>query len=254
MTPFEAVYGRPPPTLHAFLPGEIRAQSVLDTLRSRDEILKLLRLHLGRAQDRMMSAANKRRRDIEFSVGDMVYLKFRPHRQSSLFSGRNRKLAPRFFGPFRIEARIGTRAYRLKLPDDARIHPVFHVSLLKRAIGDAPVEATLPDSLVDATPPFLPDKVLARRTEHRDNATVDQVLIGWVGLGDDEATWMDETDDGKYTHAAKRGKRLEAARKKGKPAQGFEDVEEVSLANLQQFNRCPTFMQLLDLCFLVEYD
>ncbi|KAG6402977.1 hypothetical protein SASPL_135192 [Salvia splendens] len=62
------------------------------------------------------------------------------------------------------------------------------------------------------------------------------------------------TEDEKYTHAAKRGKRLEAARKKGKPAQGFEDVEEVSHANLQQFNRCPTFMQFLDLCFLVEYD
>ncbi|KAG6418180.1 hypothetical protein SASPL_120380 [Salvia splendens] len=157
-------------------------------------MLELLRHHLRRAQDRMVASANKRRRDVEYCVGDMVYLRFRPHRQSSLFSTRNRKLAPRFCGPFKIEARIGATAYRLQLPDSARIHPVFHVSLLKRAVGDAPVETTLPDSLVDAAPPFLPDKVLARRTERRDDDTVDQVLIGWVGLGDDEATWMDEAD------------------------------------------------------------
>ena len=192
MTPFEVVYGRPPPTLHAFLPGEIRAQSVLDTLRSRDEVLELLRHHLGRAQERMTVAANKQRRDVEFSVGDLVCLRFRPHRQPSLFTSRNRKLAPRFFGPFRVEARIGMTAYRL--PDSARIHPVFHVLLLKRAIGDAPVEATLPDGLVNADPPFIPNKVLARRTDSRDGEIVDQVLIKWYGLEDDEATWMDVAD------------------------------------------------------------
>ncbi|KAG6391133.1 hypothetical protein SASPL_148884 [Salvia splendens] len=142
----------------------------------------------------MTASANKRRRDVEFSVGDMVYLRFRPHRQSTLFTARNRKLAPRFFGPFRVEARIGATAYRLQLPASSRIHPVFHVSLLKRAIGDAPVEATLPDGLVSADPPILPEKVLSRRTDLREGETVDQVLIKWDGLEEDEATWMDVAD------------------------------------------------------------
>ncbi|KAG6402579.1 hypothetical protein SASPL_134776 [Salvia splendens] len=173
---------------------EVRAQSVLDTLRSRDEVLELLHHHLRRAQERMRASANKQRRDVEFSVGDMVYLRFRPHRQSSLFTARNRKLAPRFFGPFRVEARIGTTAYRLQLPDSARIHPVFHVSLLKRAIGEAPVEATLPDGLINADPLFLLDKVLARRTELREGEPVEHVLIRCVRLEDDDATWMDEAD------------------------------------------------------------
>ena len=120
-TPFEVVYGRPPPTIHDFLPGEIRAQAVVDTLRSRNNALELLRHHLQRAQNRMTVAANKQRRDVHFSIGDMVYLKFRQHRQSTLFTVRNRKLAPRYFGPFRVSARIGSSAYRLELPATACI-------------------------------------------------------------------------------------------------------------------------------------
>lgn len=85
-------------------------------------------------------------------------------------------------------------AYRLQLPASSRIHPVFHVSLLKRAIGDAIAEATLPDGLISTDPPFLPDLLLARQTEHRRGELVDQVLIKWDGLGTDEATWMDVMD------------------------------------------------------------
>ncbi|KAG6424343.1 hypothetical protein SASPL_114760 [Salvia splendens] len=139
----------------------------------------------------MAASANKKRRDVEFAVGDMVYVKFRPHRQSTLFTSRNRKMAPRFFGPFRIEARIGAMAYRLQLPESTRIHPVFHVSLLKRAIGEATSEATLPEELGGAAPSFLPEKVLATRTDQRAGESVDRVLIKWLGMDDDEATWMD---------------------------------------------------------------
>ena len=82
-TPFEVVYGRLLPTLHNFLPGEIRSQAIVDSLRSRDEALALLKHHLQRAQHRMTMAANRHRRDVEYTVGDSVFLKFRPYRQST---------------------------------------------------------------------------------------------------------------------------------------------------------------------------
>ncbi|KAG6424291.1 hypothetical protein SASPL_114706 [Salvia splendens] len=158
--------------------------------------------------------------------------------------GPQQEARPSIFRPFRIEARIGKTTYRLHLLDSARIHPVFHVSLLKRAVGDEPVEATLPNGLVDAAPLFLPDKVLARRAERRDDNTVDQVLVSWVGLGDDEATWMDEADvRGQFpffsledkavptggaidTVNSRGGWKVYTRRKKGKEVGGGERLEE----------------------------
>lgn len=106
----------------------------------------------------------------------------------------NRKLAPRFFGPFEVEARVGAVTYRLKLPISSRVHPVFHVSLLKRAIGATQVEPNFPEELIFVGTPFLPASVLQRRTVQRDDQLVKQVLIQWSGLGADEATWMDIAD------------------------------------------------------------
>ncbi|KAG6421198.1 hypothetical protein SASPL_117748 [Salvia splendens] len=116
---------------------------------------------------------------------------FRPHRQATIFLAPNRKLAPRFFGPFRVGARIGKTAYRLELPAGSRIHPVFHVSLLKRAIGSEVPDHNLPDSLWEADPPVLPDQVLDRRSVSRDGEPHDQVLVQWLGQEVDDATWVD---------------------------------------------------------------
>lgn len=193
-TPFEVVYGRPPSTLHNFLPSEIRSQAIVDNLRSRDEALALLKHHLMRAQHRITMAANRHRRDFEYAVGDLVFLKFIPYRQSTLFTSTTRKLAPRYFGPFSIEARVSKTAYRLKLPDGCCIQPVFYASLLKKAIGSAVPEQSLLDGLLEADPPFLPEIVLDHRSTVRDGVAVEHVLIKWEGVGEDEATWMDVAD------------------------------------------------------------
>nr|GEU34120.1 Ty3/gypsy retrotransposon protein [Tanacetum cinerariifolium] len=189
-TPFDIVFGRPPPTVFRFIPGEVQCEAVLQDLLDRDEALKQLKYHFQRAQACMKTSADKHHRDVEFSVGDWVFLKLRPHRQQSVVKRINQKLSARFYCPFPIIARVGSTAYKLQLPESAKVHPIFHVSLLKRAVGNAPVEASLPPGFeTDASHDVEPVKCLVTRTISKEDKMVLQLLIQWPTA--DEATWED---------------------------------------------------------------
>jgi hypothetical protein len=84
-------------------------------------------------QDRQKSYADTRRRLLEFMVGDNVFLKVAPWKNIIRF-GMKGKLGLRYIGPFEVIERIGPVAYRLTMPPHlAKIHDVFHVSLLRKA-------------------------------------------------------------------------------------------------------------------------
>ena len=103
-----------------------------DFTRGTTEAIQLIRQRLETAQSRQKSYADKRRRPLEFQVGDAVFLKVAPLKGVTRF-GKKGKLRPRFIGPFEILQRIGKVAYRLALsPDLAAVHNVFHVSMLKK--------------------------------------------------------------------------------------------------------------------------
>ncbi|KAE8727404.1 hypothetical protein F3Y22_tig00005459pilonHSYRG00018 [Hibiscus syriacus] len=106
LTPFEALYGYKPPTM--VWQAETNVQSVSDLMRSREDIKQLVKLQL------------------EHAIGDSVYLKLQPYRQTSLALRKNLKLAAKFYDPYKVIEKIGEVAYKLDLPDSSRLHPVFH--------------------------------------------------------------------------------------------------------------------------------
>lgn len=79
-TPFEVVYGRQPPTLLHYTEGETRVEAVARELKDRDEALRQLKYNLKLAQDQMKAQADKRRTDVQFKVGDWVFLHLCPHK------------------------------------------------------------------------------------------------------------------------------------------------------------------------------
>jgi hypothetical protein len=70
-----------------------------------------------------------------FEVGDLVYLRLQPYRHASIKRSGEENIQPHFFGPYRVNRKVGVVAYELDLPQGNKIHYVFHVSCLKRAIG-----------------------------------------------------------------------------------------------------------------------
>ncbi|KAL5560626.1 hypothetical protein UlMin_036837 [Ulmus minor] len=88
------------------------------------------------AQSRQKSYADRRRRPLDFQVGDLVFLKVAPMKGVMRF-GKKGKLSPRYIGPFEILERIGKVAYKLALPSElSTVHNVFHVSMLRKYISD----------------------------------------------------------------------------------------------------------------------
>ena len=97
--------------------------------------MSLLKQNLLQARERMKVQADKHRVERSFSEGDWVYLRLQPFRQRSLKPNVLGKLSPKFYGPFQVLQRVGEVAYKLALPSDSLIHPVFHVSCLKAKLG-----------------------------------------------------------------------------------------------------------------------
>jgi len=109
----------------------------------------------------MKHFADRNRTFREFEVGDWVYLKLRPYRQMTVAIHRNLNLFPRYYGPFQVTRRIGVVAYKLDLPLTSLIYPIFHVSNLKKKLGNR--IAPLPQLTTEGTLAPEPKIVLARR-------------------------------------------------------------------------------------------
>ncbi|XP_077234689.1 uncharacterized protein LOC143876893 [Tasmannia lanceolata] len=129
----------------------------------------------------MKQQADKHWLEREFQVGDSVYLRLQPYRQTSINVRAFRKLSSKFYGPYKVLERIRHVAYRLDLPEGAKIHPVFHVSLLKKRVGDTIVaQSQLPDILLNGELKIQPQTMLERRMVKRGNRAVTEILVQWT--------------------------------------------------------------------------
>ncbi|OMO81561.1 reverse transcriptase [Corchorus capsularis] len=190
MTPFEAVYGYAPPTVASYLPGPSKIAQLDDCLVERQTLLARLKVNLARAQNRMKMQADRHRKEKHFEEGEWVWVKLQPYRQQSVVKRTTQKLAKKYFGPFQIIKRVGTVAYELKLPADSRIHPVFHVSLLKAYRGNLDINPTpLPALAIEDQPVLEPEVVLKTREVKYQDQNLPQILVKWKNLPEAEATW-----------------------------------------------------------------
>jgi hypothetical protein len=136
----------------------------------------LIKQHLSRAKLRMKKQADKHRSERQFSVGDKVWVKLQPYVQSSLAPRSNQKLAFKFFGPYQILERIGLVAYKLDLPEHTSIHPVFHVSQLKKFMDNEFLATPLPSD-IDLL--RVPEEILQTKMVLRGMQPIQQALIKW---------------------------------------------------------------------------
>ncbi|KAA3488295.1 ty3-gypsy sub-class retrotransposonable element polyprotein [Gossypium australe] len=136
MAPYEVLYGRRCRTPTCWT--ELGERQLLgpELISETEEKVKVIRARLKEASDRQKSYADLKRKEIEFSVGDQVFLKVSPWKKILRF-GRKGKLSPRFIKPYRVLKRVGPVAYQLQLPPElSQIHSVFHVSMLRRYRSD----------------------------------------------------------------------------------------------------------------------
>jgi hypothetical protein len=134
MAPFEALYGRRCRTPLSWSQTGERKIFGPDLIIVAEEKVKIIQSNLKAAQSRQKSYADKRRKPLQFVVGDFVYLRVSPTRGIQRF-GIKGKLAPRYVGPLKILEVCGPVAYHLQLPPQlVAVHDVFHVSQLRKCI------------------------------------------------------------------------------------------------------------------------
>lgn len=189
MTPFQALYGYPPPQVNEFsIPCNVSEEARV-TLKERAAILQKLRDSMGEAQRRMKHYADLNRTERVLEVGDMVYLKLQPYRQAAFGIRGSLKLRSKFYGLFKVIEKVGKVAYRLQLLEGVGIHPVFHVSQLKKHLGQHVVPMpNLPAVGPEGQIKTEPVAVLQRRMIPRNNELVIQCLILWQNLTPADAT------------------------------------------------------------------
>ena len=166
-----------------------------DLVKDMEEKVQIIQQRLRAASDRQRSYANLKRKDIEYEVGDKVFLKVSQWKKILRF-GRKGKLSPRFIGPYKILERVGPIAYRLALPLKlAKLHDVFHVSMLRRYRSDPPHILPIQDIQVqeDFTFKEEPKAILDREIKQLRNKQVPLVKVLWKHHGMEEATWEPES-------------------------------------------------------------
>lgn len=189
-TQFAVLYGYKPRHFGLLQDMEVTVPDLQTWLTEKAEMQKLIQQHLLRAQQRMKQNADMKRSDREFAVGDMVYLKLQPYAQTSIARRSSQKLSFKYFGPYEVLQRIGSVAYKLKLPPGSLIHPVVHVSLLKKYLPpEEHVAVDLPAACLQEDAELQPLSILDQKLCNVGKHVHSYVQVTWTNLPSHRTTW-----------------------------------------------------------------
>ncbi|KAJ9525275.1 hypothetical protein QJQ45_020806, partial [Haematococcus lacustris] len=185
-TPFLVNTGQSPVTVGLRdLPYGGRCPSAHAFTRWWQDAVANARKCMAAAQSRQSAYANKARRDVEYKVGQKVLLSTK---NLKLKPGKARKLIPRYVGPFEILLLVGAVAVKLDLPASmSRLHPVFHVSLIKPYTGTDVGFMPPPVTWMDETPVYYVERLLDHKGVKDNKAGF--YLVQWEGYDSTHNTW-----------------------------------------------------------------
>ncbi|GJS78388.1 reverse transcriptase domain-containing protein [Tanacetum coccineum] len=192
--PFEALYGRK--CRSPVIWTEVGESQLIgpEIVQETTEKIFQIKERLKTARSRQKSYADKRRKPLEFEVGDRVLLKVSPWKGVVRF-GKKGKLAPRYVGPFEIIERVGPVAYRLKLPQELScVHDTFHVSNLKKCLAEPDVQVPLDEIEIDENLRFVeePLEIVERDVKKLKRRRIPLVKVRWNSRQGAEYTWERE--------------------------------------------------------------
>ncbi|GJW37841.1 putative reverse transcriptase domain-containing protein [Tanacetum coccineum] len=201
--PFEALYGRKcrSPVMWA----EVGESQLIgpEIMQETTEKIMQIKERLKMARSRQKSYADKRRKPLEFKVGDRVLLKV-SLRKGVVRFGKKGKLASRYVGLFEIVECVGPVAYRLKLPQELScIHDTFHVSNLKKCLAKSDVQVPLEEIEIDENLRFVeePIEIMERDVKKLKRRRIPLVKVRWNSRQGAEYTWEREYQfKTKYPH------------------------------------------------------
>ncbi|XP_070019880.1 uncharacterized protein [Nicotiana sylvestris] len=203
MAPFKALYGRRCRSpIGWFEVGE--AELIWpDHVHQVMEKVKIIKERLKTTQSRQKSYSDVRRRDLEFKEDDWVFLKVSPMKGIMRF-GKKGKLSPRYVRPYIIIQRNGQVVYKLELPPEmSLVHPVFHVSMSKKVVGDPSTTMLVETIEVNEKLSYeeIPVAILDRQFRKLRNKEIASVKVLWRNQQVEEATLEAEEDiKKKYPH------------------------------------------------------
>ena len=194
MAPYEALYGQKYRSLVFWDKEGLEILEGPEIVQATIDKVDIINSKLKAAQDRQKSYYDQHRRDMEYQVGEKVFLRVSPWKGVIRF-GNKGKLSPRYIGPYEILERVGPLAYRLALPPElAKIHDVFHVRMLRRYRSDP--SHVLKDSEVEVSENLTyveePVTIADYKIKQLRKRTIPMVKVIWKNHGIEEATWETE--------------------------------------------------------------
>ena len=123
-----------------------------------------MRDNLQVAQNQQKQCAYQHRKERQFQVNELVYLRLHLYKKRTIKGKGSEKIKPIFYGPYKVIQKVGEVLYQLELPMGSKIHNVFHVYCIKKVIGKSiSVSDTLPPLDDEGQLFLIPNKILRTR-------------------------------------------------------------------------------------------